>query len=96
MLHEPAAQAGKDYGAGYKSRLGVWMFLIYAFIYAGFVAVNLIEPKLMETVVALGLNLAVFYGFFLIAFALVMALVYNAMCMRQEARLEALDAGKGE
>lgn len=84
MLHEPAAKHDKDYAVAYKQRLGVWMFLVYASIYAGFVAINLIDPTLMEKTVALGLNLAVFYGISLIIFALVLAVIYNLMCLRQE------------
>jgi uncharacterized membrane protein (DUF485 family) len=88
MLHEPAAKTGKDPATGYKTRLGAWMFVLYALVYGGFVAINLIEPAAMETIVGGGLNLAVVYGFGLIAFALILAVIYNALCMREEARLE--------
>ncbi len=91
MLHEPAASAGKDPAFGFKRRLGVIMFVIYAVIYAGFVAVNLISPVLMEAIVAAGLNLAVVYGFGLIVFALILALIYNGICGRKEAVLAADD-----
>lgn len=84
MLHEPAAQTEKDYAVAYKQRLGVWMFLIYAVVYAGFVAINLIDPTMMEIVVVFGLNLAVFYGISLILFALLLAIIYNTLCLRQE------------
>ena len=47
MLHEPATPAGKDPAAPYKMRLGVWMFVVYAFFYAGFVAINLLGPLAM-------------------------------------------------
>lgn len=95
MFHEPAARQEHDPAVAYKQRLGVWMFLLYSVIYAGFVAINLIEPTLMEAAVALGLNLAVFYGFSLIAFALVIAVIYNAMCNRMEKRLAAGTARDG-
>jgi uncharacterized membrane protein (DUF485 family) len=85
MLHGPAAPTGKDPSSAYKTRLGVWMFLLYAAIYAGFVALNLISPNAMEAVVFLGLNLAVVYGIGLIVFALVLAMIYNHMCGRKEA-----------
>ncbi len=87
MLHEPAAYKGKDYGIAYKMRLGAWMFLFYGVIYAGFVAINVLKPVLMETILFLGLNLAVVYGFGLIVFALVLALVYNHMCSKKEKEL---------
>ncbi len=87
MLHKPAAEGGPDHAQGYKSRLGVWMFLVYALIYIGFVALNIISPLSMEIVVFLGLNLAVVYGFGLIIFALVLALIYNYICGRKEKEL---------
>lgn len=84
MLHEPALQTGEDNASAYKARLGVWMFLLYAIIYAGFVVINLTNAELMEKVVVLGLNLAVVYGFGLIIFALALALVYSHLCSRKE------------
>ena len=51
MLHEPAGSSGPDPAEGYKSRLGVWMFVVYALIYAGFVAINVIRPTAMENTV---------------------------------------------
>lgn len=95
MLHEPAASAGVDHATGYKMRLGLVMFFIYAIVYAGFVAVNVLKPVLMEATIIFGLNLAVVYGFGLIILALVMALIYNAMCARQEKRLNN-DPERGE
>ena len=84
MLHEPAVQVGKDNASSYKTRLGVWMFLFYSLFYVGFVAINLINPLLMEKVVAFGLNLATVYGFALIIVALIQALAYDALCRKQE------------
>jgi uncharacterized membrane protein (DUF485 family) len=92
MLHEPATQAGRDPAAPYKSRLGIKMVVIYTVFYAGFVAINLISPPTMGTIVVAGLNLATVYGMGLIVLAVVQALIYNAMCGRKEkefARLEA-------
>lgn len=87
MLHEPAEKSGPDPAFLYKKRLGAWMFLLYALIYAGFVVVNLVRPGAMEAIVLGGLNLAVVYGFGLIIFALLLALVYNRACGRMEKRL---------
>jgi uncharacterized membrane protein (DUF485 family) len=94
MFHEPASQGGKDPAAPYKTRLGLWMFLVYALIYVGFVAINITAPTLMEVEILFGLNLAVVYGFFLIVFALVLALVYTRLCSAKEAELN--DTGKGK
>lgn len=96
MFHEPAQKSGKDPATAYKSRIGNRMFLVYALIYAGFVAINITSPRLMEAEVLWGLNLAVVYGFFLIVFALVLALVYNHLCGKKEAELALLDNEKGK
>ena len=87
MLHKPAAQSGKDYAIGSKMRLGVWMFIIYAIVYVGFVAINIIKPVLMETPILFGVNLASVYGFGLIILALILALIYNHKCGLSEKRL---------
>ncbi len=63
------------------------MFLGYAAIYVGFVALNIISPTIMEKTVFLGLNLAVVYGFGLIIVALIMALIYNGACGKKEQEL---------
>ncbi len=94
MLHEPAAEKYKDHAVDYKTRLGVWMFLLYAIIYAGFVAINVIKPLLMEKIVLFGLNLAVVYGMGLIVFALVLAIIYNRACGKREAAMHELHGTK--
>ncbi|MBE0565650.1 MAG: hypothetical protein IH621_06835 [Krumholzibacteria bacterium] len=85
MLHEPAQNSGPDPAVGYKTRLGVMMFLIYCVVYAGFVLANVVaDGRAMQIVVFAGLNLAVVYGMGLIVLALVQALVYNLLCTRRE------------
>lgn len=91
MLHHPAPAAGPDPAFAYKKRLGAWMFLLYAAVYAGFVIVNLASPRSMELVLFAGLDLAVVYGFGLIAFALILALIYSALCGRRERALGGRD-----
>lgn len=95
MLHEPAAPVGKDPAQQYKMRLGVWMVTAYSLFYGGFVAVNLLNPLLMEKTVIAGLNLATVYGVALILVALLQALVYDAMCRAQEHKLS-IDQSGGE
>jgi dipeptide/tripeptide permease len=85
MLHEPAAAAGKDPSGPYKMSLGIRMFFFYALFYAGFVAINLLDPLAMGNIVLLGLNLATVYGFALIIVALIAALIYHVLCRRKEA-----------
>lgn len=86
MAHGPAVKLGKDLAVGYKTTIGVWMFLLYTVIYAVFVSINVTNPMAMETEV-LGVNLAVVYGFGLIVFAMIQALVYNDLCTKAERKL---------
>lgn len=96
MLHEPAKPVGDDPAGPYKMRLGLWMFLFYGLFYAGFVAINLIRPLLMEAIVLMGMNLATVYGFALIVVALIEALIYDYLCRREEHRLAKRRKGKGK
>jgi len=96
MLHEPATPAGKDPASPYKMRLGIRMFFIYAFFYALFVAINLISPLTMATIVVAGLNLATVYGFALIVGALIEALIYDALCRRKEAEFARAEKQQGD
>jgi uncharacterized membrane protein (DUF485 family) len=66
-------------------RLGLWMFLFYTIFYAGFVAINMLFPLAMGTIVFLGLNLVTVYGIALIIVAFIQALIYDAMCRKKEA-----------
>ncbi len=95
MLHEPATPVGKDPAGQYKMRLGIWMFVFYALFYAGFVAINLLNPLAMAAIVLAGLNLATVYGFALIIVALIEALVYDAMCRKKEAEFAQTEKHKG-
>jgi hypothetical protein len=87
VLHEPSIPVGKDPAGPYKTKLGIRMFVAYCLFYAGFVAINLLSPKAMASTVFMGLNLATVYGFALIIVALIMALIYNALCTAKEAEL---------
>ena len=88
MHQGPAPESAPDPATRYKSRLGVWMFLFYCLVYAGFVFTNVLtEGRAMQTIVVAGLNLAVVYGMSLIILALVMALIYNALCTAKEKEL---------
>ena len=91
MSHEPAPPVGKDLTRLYKVRLGIWMFVFYSLFYAGFVAINLISPQTMATIIVAGLNLATVYGFSLIVVALIEALIYDWMCRKKEADSEQIE-----
>jgi len=87
-MHGEPAPSAPDPVSGYKSRLGIRMFIVYAIVYAGFVLINSFAPKVMGQVV-LGQTFAVVYGFGLIVLALILALVYNSLCGRAEDRAKA-------
>ena len=86
MGHGPAVKLGKDNASGYKSRIGISMFIVYTLVYIGFVVINAVKPSLMQMEI-LGQTLAVVYGFGLLFFALFLAVIYNALCNKAEARL---------
>ena len=96
MLHEPARPSAKDPAGPYKMRLGIWMFLFYALFYAAFVAINLLSPQAMGTIVLFGLNLATVYGFALILVAFAQALIYDAMCRKKEAEFARAAGQQGD
>jgi uncharacterized membrane protein (DUF485 family) len=60
-------------------RTGLVLFLFYLVFYAAFVALAAWRPKLMDTMIGGGLNLALAYGFGLIGAAFLLALVYGTM-----------------
>jgi uncharacterized membrane protein (DUF485 family) len=86
MGHGPATDWGEDRASGFKTRIGIWMFVLYAIFYAGFVVITTFNPQLMGSDIG-GLNLAMVYGFGLIIFALMLAFVYNAICSAAEEEL---------
>ena len=77
-------------------RLGAILFIFYSLVYAGFVAINVFSPVTMEAKILFGMNLATVYGFGLIIFALIMALVYNQMCNNHEKSVNGKQACEGE
>jgi uncharacterized membrane protein (DUF485 family) len=87
MFHGPATGPGDDQAADLKSRLGLKLFIIYALIYAGFVAIGVVRPEWMGLRIVWGLNLAIIYGFGLILLAIIMGFLYHLACTRLEERL---------
>ncbi|MEO1619124.1 MAG: DUF485 domain-containing protein [Planctomycetota bacterium] len=61
-------------------RLGLRLFVLYLFFYLGFVLLSAFGANWMERPVLAGLNLAIVYGAGLIVAALVLSLLYGAMC----------------
>jgi hypothetical protein len=85
MSHKPIISTGKDLSGPYKIHLGVRLFIAYSLFYAGFVAINLLNPQMMAKILFAGLNLATIYGFALIIVALLEALAYDRLCRKKEA-----------
>jgi uncharacterized membrane protein (DUF485 family) len=63
-----------------NSRIGMVLFLVYLAFYGGFVGLSAFAPEAMEATPIAGVNLAILYGFALIAAALVLALLYGWLC----------------
>lgn len=87
MSHGPATQWGEDKAIAYKTKFGLYLFIIYVLVYIGFIAINVASPKTMAMTVFAGQNLAVVYGFGLIALAFVMGIIYDYLCSQKEDEL---------
>ena len=94
MSHGPATDWGEDKAIGFKTKLGLWLFLVYVLVYVGFIWVNVASPKTMATIVFAGQNLAVVYGFGLIILAFVMGIIYDVLCTNKEDELNVEDSDK--
>jgi len=64
----------------HNARIGFILFVVYSVFYSTFVLLNALAPDMMEIKPVAGINLAILYGFALIVFALLLALVYGVMC----------------
>ena len=96
MDHGPATDWSSDKASSFKTRIGIWMFTMYALIYLGFILICTLNPALMASDIG-GSNLAIIYGFGLIIFALMLAFMYNAICTAAEEELNGgADADAGE
>lgn len=94
MGHGPATDWGADKAIAAKAKTGIILFLFYCIAYGGFVAINTVKPKLMETKIFAGVNLACVYGFGLILLAIIMGLIYNAICSKMEDKMNKEEGGK--
>lgn len=79
----------------YAQRLGLVMCGLYALAYTVFVVIAVFDVTLMDTRMPFGLNLATFYGFGLIVFALFLAFVYSVLCSRRESSSGRACSGSG-
>lgn len=83
MSHGPASDWASEKSEGFKTKLGLIMFAIYAPIYFAFILISIISPRSLSIDVG-SLNLAIVYGFGLIIVAILQALIYNYICSRKE------------
>ncbi|MFZ5990075.1 MAG: DUF485 domain-containing protein [Bacillota bacterium] len=83
MSHGPSTEWKEDKCSPVKARIGIWMFIIYTIVYAGFIIINVTKPELMSIDIG-AMNLAIVYGFGLIIVALVQAVIYNHICTKME------------
>ncbi|MEK7794012.1 MAG: DUF485 domain-containing protein, partial [Candidatus Hydrogenedentota bacterium] len=65
---------------GRNARYGLWLFAVYVVLYGGFIFLVVFQTPRMGEAALGGMNLAIAYGFGLIAAALVIALVYMRLC----------------
>jgi len=93
MEHGPPTEWEKEKSEGFKTRLGIYMFIAYTALYLAFVFLCVLGPKLVAKSVG-SLNIAITFGFALIIVAIIQALVYNYLCSRKE-RLE-IGSGKAK
>lgn len=63
-----------------NTRFAFALFAIYLLLYGGFVALAAFSPRTMEATPLAGVNVAIWYGFGLIASAIALALVYGWLC----------------
>jgi len=73
-----------------NSRIGLILFFLYLLLYGGFVLLNTFSPETMEATPMAGVNVAILYGFGLIIFAFLLALIYGVLC-RPEEHLNSLE-----
>ena len=69
-----------------NARIGLWLFAIYVLLYGGFVLLNAFVPDIMQSTPALGVNLAIWYGFGLIVTAIALALLYGVLCRTADSK----------
>jgi len=66
----------------YNAKLGMTFFLIYLAIYAAFVLLCTFDLELMSKPWIGGVNLAIWYGFGLIAGAFILASAFLMLCKK--------------
>lgn len=96
MHHNLPPEQKEDFASEKKAKLGIQFFFIYFFFYAGFVAIGVLNYELLAYEVFKGLNLAIFYGFGLIVFAVLLGILYNFLCSRYEDEMNGVEVNKND
>lgn len=63
-----------------NARYGLTLFAVYVLLYGGFVFLAVFRTDIMGAAAPGGVNVAIAYGFALIGVALLLALIYMALC----------------
>jgi len=95
MSGEPTKQSDQSNPSVAKTTLGIRLFVVYTLVYAGFVVINTVWPKMMGVKILWGLNLAVVYGFGLIFFAIILGLIFHSKCNSIEGNCDDKEEGNG-
>ena len=72
--------APRSKAAAAAARLGMILFIVYVVFYATYVFLAAFCPGIMAKPALGGVNIAVLYGFGLIALAFLLAVIYMLMC----------------
>jgi len=75
-----------------NARIGLWLFGIYCFLYAGFVGITAFSFKTMAEPIV-GVDLAIIWGIGLIVAALLLAVVYMFLCKPENEQPQGSDEG---
>ena len=67
-----------------NARNGLVLFAVYVAMYGGFIFLSVFRPDLLRARPFGGVNLAIIYGFGLIAAALVLAVIYMWLCRKRD------------
>jgi uncharacterized membrane protein (DUF485 family) len=82
--NDPPQKAAHDAHVAPNARLGLALFAVYLALYLGFMGIAAFKYEWFNRAPFGGVNLAILYGMGLIVAALLLALLYMALCKRDE------------
>ena len=77
-----------------NARYGLMLFVVYVLLYSGFIFLALFRTDDLGKPALFGVNVAILYGFGLIAAAIVLALVYMLLTRRSPRSVRDEEASK--